>query len=929
MDDNKYCFDRVQKSIRSKLPIQNPLQTFVHNNILMMFEEKKFHTALRDASFYYQGRPYREEDFFLNHYKSGRITEKDIDDVYDDYFANYTDIKLPKGLEQEHHFWKKVLYADHLRVHPRKVLTVTNQNIWQKAYELFQNPEERFAFTYRRSLRLKAFWREQYDEYMEQYSYPLLIRLLSSFLDQGMSFWPNPFAKKGLWSFFLYGLKETATMDEDWVQELNQKVTKHLEQGHSVSEILEQELNEREIGEDQKENYLLELLFDLKGWSGMINKLELEPTQAPLKAPRCSLEEYTAIILLIENTLNQYLAKKYSLDLFTVFSQADDLVLSKMECSLLIYEMSKLTSDSVSWVNQLTTESAHDALIQLMTFNRHHRLPLWQEAYEQHFYKESLNAFISHQKKIHLIPTKPKFQYAFCMDDREESIRRHVEEVDPESATYGVVGFFNVDMKFAGINQRRLIAQCPPVVTPRKIVREVSSSQTDSGDKLQHTHDNWGRSLLSVYYNSRTLIRGFLVSLILGLASFIPLTMKVLMPETTSRLRRKALKKITPTPKTKLLLDANPHNHGEGYTKEEMADIVQSIFNICDFMTGLSPLVVMVAHGASSSNNPFKQAYGCGACGGNQGLPNGRAFAMMANDPKVREILASRGMAIPESTYVLGAFHDTTTDEITLLDLEAVPSRYDQDLVYIKKVFKEACERNALERCQRFNSSTAKNNQKFAQTHVKERAEDLAQPRPEYGHNRVALAVVGSRNLTKDFYLNRRSFLCSYNWKHDPSGDILAQIVLAAVPVTVNINMDYYFSHVDNEVFGSGSKLPLNVTSLIGVMTGARSDLRIGLARQMIEIHEPMRILVIIEAPKDRIMKIIDNHPRMKRMTYNLWMKLVIKDPETNEMLVFNGVGFDNYEGEEVILPQFKTSKEVSLKTRSDVDFAEVAGGNV
>jgi uncharacterized protein YbcC (UPF0753/DUF2309 family) len=141
--------------------------------------------------------------------------------------------------------------------------------------------------------------------------------------------------------------------------------------------------------------------------------------------------------------------------------------------------------------------------------------------------------------------------------------------------------------------------------------------------------------------------------------------------------------------------------------------------------------------------------------------------------------------------------------------------------------------------------------------------------------------------------------------------------------------MDYYFSHVDNEKFGSGSKLPLNVTSLIGVMTGARSDLRIGLARQMIEIHEPMRILVIIEAPKDRIMKIIDNHPRMKRMTYNLWMKLVIKDPETNQMLIFNGAGFENYEGEEVILPQFKTSKEVSLKTRSDVDFAEVTGGNV
>lgn len=925
METLKNSFDRMQKSIRSKLPIQNPLQTFVHNNILMMFEDQKFHMALRDASFYYQGRPYREEDFFLTQFQAGRITETDIDEVYESYFKTYQDIKLPKGIEKEYHFWKKVLLANHLRIHPRNVLSVTDQELWKSAYDLFQNSQERFTFPYKQSLRLKSFWREQYDEYTEQYSYPLIIRLLSSFLDQGMSFWPNPFVKKGLWSFFLFNLKETAAFDEEWVQELKTKVFSYLEKGLTVSQIFDEELRTREFSESEQENYVLELLFDLKGWSGMINKLEVEPTQAPLKAPRCSLEEYATIILLIENTIDRYLGKKYSLDLYTIYNQSNDLVISRMECSLLIYEMSKLTRDQHEWINQLTPESAHDALSQLMTFNRHHRLPLWQEAYENHFYKDSLNAFVAHQKKLHPIPSNPKYQFAFCMDDREESIRRHVEEVSPESATYGVVGFFNVDMKFAGINQRRLIAQCPPVVTPRKIVREVCSSQFDSGDRLQHTHDNWGRSLLSIYYNSRTLMRGFLVSLTLGLASFVPLTMKVLMPETSSRLRRKALKKITPVPKTKLLLDA--HSHDEGYTKEEMADIVQSIFNICDFMNGLSSLIVMVAHGASSSNNPFKQAYGCGACGGNQGLPNGRAFAVMANDPKVREILLKRGMNIPDSTYVLGAFHDTTTDEITLLDEDLVPSRYAQDLINIKKIFKEACERNALERCQRFNSNSAMTNQKYAQTHVKERAEDLAQPRPEYGHNRVALAIVGRRELTKNFYLNRRAFLCSYNWEHDHDGDILAQIVLAAVPVTVNINMDYYFSHVDNEKFGSGSKLPLNVTSLIGVMTGARSDLRIGLARQMIEIHEPMRILVIIEAPKERVMKIIDNHPRMRKMTYNMWMKLVIKDPQTQEMLIFNGEGFDAYTAEDVALPTFTSSKEASLKGRAEIDFAEVVGG--
>lgn len=925
MEEHQYSFDRLQKSIRSKLPIQNPLQTFVHNNILMMFEDKNFHDALRDASFYYQARPYREEDFFIDHYKSGRILETDIDAIYGNYFRVYgADLKLPEGLESEHFFWKKVLFADHLRIHPRRVLDVTEQDLFRKCYALFPETEQRFAFSYKRSLRLKAFWREQYDEYLEQYSYPLIIRLLSSFLDQGMSFWPNPFDKRGLWTFFIYNLTETSQMDEDWVKTLNLKVQTHLEAGHSVSQILEEELKTYSFDAEKEENFMQELLFDLKGWAGMVNKLEMEPNQAPIKAPKCSLEEYTAIVLLIENTLNQYLAKKYSLDLFTIMSQTDDLVVSRMESAVLLYEMSKLTLNPEAWLNQLSPAGATDALVQLMIFNRHHRLPLWQEAYEDHFYKNSLNSFIQHQRKTHTVPDKPKYQFAFCMDDREESIRRHIEEIDPETATYGVVGFFNVDMKFSGINQRRLINQCPPVINPRKIVREVChKTYTGSGIKLQETHDNWGRSLLSIYYNSRTLFRGIAVSLVLGLASFIPLTMKVLMPETTSRLRRKVLRKITPTPKSTMLLDKISPT--EGFSKEEMADIVQGIFDICSFREYFSPVILMVGHGASSSNNPFKQAYGCGACGGNQGLPNARAFGAMANDLEVRKILVERGMKIPADTYIQPAFHDTTTDEIKLLDEELAPPRVAGDLMAVKKIFLEACQRNAWERCQRFNSTSAAESPAHAQMHVKERAEDLAQPRPEYGHNRVAMAIFGQRYLTKDLYLNRRAFLNSYEWKNDPDGRILANIMIAAVPVTVNINMDYYFSHVDNEKFGSGSKLPLNVTSLIGVMTGARSDLRIGLARQMIEIHEPMRIMVIIEAPRERVMKIVNGHPRLKKMVYHFWMKLVIKDPETNEFLVFNGVDFETYAGDSVTLPRYKSSSDIIRKTKSALDFAEIS----
>jgi hypothetical protein len=76
---------------------------------------------------------------------------------------------------------------------------------------------------------------------------------------------------------------------------------------------------------------------------------------------------------------------------------------------------------------------------------------------------------------------------------------------------------------------------------------------------------------------------------------------------------------------------------------------------------------------------------------------------------------------------------------------------------------------------------------------------------------------------------------------------ILARILGAVVPVCSGINLEYYFSYVDSPGWGSGSKLPHNITGLLGVMDGAMSDLRTGLPWQMVEIHEPVRLLFVIE----------------------------------------------------------------------------------
>jgi uncharacterized protein YbcC (UPF0753/DUF2309 family) len=241
-------------------------------------------------------------------------------------------------------------------------------------------------------------------------------------------------------------------------------------------------------------------------------------------------------------------------------------------------------------------------------------------------------------------------------------------------------------------------------------------------------------------------------------------------------------------------------------------------------------------------------------------------------------------------------------------------------------LIEEACDRDAHERARRFQSAPLASSFRAARLHVEGRAEDLAQVRPEWGHATNAFCVVGRRARTRGLFLDRRAFLNSYDpTQDDADGTILARILAAAVPVCAGISLEYYFSYVDNTGYGCGTKLPHNITSLVGVMDGAASDLRTGLPWQMVEIHEPVRILFVVETTPETMLAVMSRNETIARLVKNGWVHLAVLDPDSPAIKTYRDGRFHDYRPTASQLPTAASSVDWYRGWRDHLEFARIA----
>jgi uncharacterized protein YbcC (UPF0753/DUF2309 family) len=449
-------------------------------------------------------------------------------------------------------------------------------------------------------------------------------------------------------------------------------------------------------------------------------------------------------------------------------------------------------------------------------------------------------------------PGRPALQMAFCIDVRSEVFRRALESLDPGIRTHGFAGFFGL-----GIGHRRFAsdvveARLPVLLSPG--VFTCSGASTPAVEKADlaarikaRATRAWGRFKLA------------------AISSFA--FVEAAGPIYSAKLLRDGLALGRPTAPN----DPAPRP-ANSLDLETRLTMTRSILKAMSLTEGFARLVLLAGHGASVVNNPHASTLHCGACGGYSGEVNARLLASLLNDQDVRAGLAERGIVIPEDTLFLGALHDTTTDDIKIYTADHPSEAHACDVDQADRWLKSA---GALARAERaLRLPRAKRSQD-----IPHRARDWAELRPEWALAGCQAFVAAPRSRTAGLDLAGRAFLHDYDWRRDEGFGVLELILTAPVVVASWISLQYYGSTVAPDVFGAGNKLLHNVTGGIGVVEGNGGLLRTGLPWQSVHdgqrlIHEPLRLSVLIEAPRDVIGDILERHPEVRALFDNRWLHL-------------------------------------------------------
>ena len=955
--------------VASLLPPQGPISAFVALNPLRGLEHRPFEEAVVRASRIYDAEPYLPESEYREALASGRIRVADIDAVVAEDLGDRESLPIAGGrrtLGQLH----RLLLLHPLRPESDTAVrwALTEGDVLERLRSdiapearvgLLSTVEEEPDPAEAERIAVRDLWEacvtaiggswpsllhtqppRRYRDLIvavapaldtDTLVHPLLVKLVASFLDQGVAPWPMPGREGGLLAAAAAVYGSPLGPIDRWAKALPGRfraIGSRFAAGHDprtvALDVIRDELRALGIPESSWRDSILESVLALRGWAAMVRQLEERPDRAPVVAVPARLVDFVALRLLLDRCAVEWAAAGLGLpdDAPAVNgSRFADLWVElrdrhpprrgpgSVARSFLLFQVCQLLGLAADDVRDLEDNDIRRLEQGIASFDEVSRRRLFHLAYERQYRTGVLDALLAAGGAVEpATGARPLVQAVFCIDDRCESFRRALEEISADVETHGAAGFFSVPMYFQGIDDWHSVPLCPIVVRPVHTVVESPLDHATGDFRVRRAlRRSWGRLRGGMAAGSRTLFPGSVVTWIVGSLAAVPLVGRVAFPRLTALFTARAAALAARRVPTRLEVASTgdvplPDGTRPGFTVDEMAAIVRRLLEDIGLTSRFAAVVAVIGHGSTSLNNPHESAYDCGACGGGKGGPNARALALMANDPAVRAILARDGLHVPEDVVFVGGMLDTCTSGVTWFDVDAIPAARRPDFERVRRLCTVAGSLDAQERCRRFDAVPLGISTHDAVREVEGRAADLAQVRPEYGHATNALCVVARRGRTRGLFLDRRSFLVSYDPEADDDGRILERTLAAVGPVCGGISLAYLFSRVDPRGFGAGTKLPHNITGLLGVMDGHRSDLRTGLPFQGVDIHEPLRLLMVVEASTERLGAVLDRLPAVRTLVANRWIQLVSWDPVTGTLAEQTGadgaIAFTRYEPE-------------------------------
>jgi uncharacterized protein YbcC (UPF0753/DUF2309 family) len=656
----------------------------------------------------------------------------------------------------------------------------------------------------------------------------------AAYFDEGQAAWRMPWQTGSLFSAWGEAAVMDASMEIQGLKEFREIVESlPAEAPEAITRLLE-ELN---VDLDGAEDYFHRLFMSLPGWSAFVQWRVRE------KAIQGTQNDMMLDLLAIRLTYELALLRKY-----------------------------EPTGIREFWTGCFANESldvARDTFLHI----------LWHSALERSFQRALLGKLTEHNAEGKSdVKVVQAVQAVFCIDVRSEVMRRSLEAVSPSLETLGFAGFFGLAIEYIPFGKRQGTSQCPVLLSPQFRVKERIPNASPTVEERHLRKQQLGRRVghsWRSFKDSAVSCFSFVESA--GIASGWKLlndTFQITLPTGKTRTFAPDL-----NPRVQSCDKAEGSGLEVGITEEDQVKLAFGALKNMGLTTRFARLILLCGHGSNTKNNPYGSGLDCGACGGHSGDSNARVGAAILNRAVVRAALKDKhGICIPERTVFLSGLHDTTTDKITLFDTGSVPHSHLDDLRNLKDWLHQASDLTRQKRSAMLGiqgTASHRLNSTF-----RKRSNDWSQVRPEWGLAGNAAFIAAPRERTKGLDLGGRVFLHNYQFEADTTHSTLELIMTAPMIVASWINMQYYASTVNNAQWGSGNKVTHNVVGTHGVCQGNTGDLKVGLPLQSLHdgkkwIHEPLRLTVILEAPREAISGVIARNENVRHLVDNGWLHLL------------------------------------------------------